>query len=104
MGWVLLSSGVLINVCGLFIIKGTQTSEHFFLTILGYAVNIIGLYIATQSFKYLDIGMAYAVWSGLGSIIALGLGILLFKETVSVPQISFFVVVVVGVAGMSLTA
>ena len=104
MGWLLLASGVLINVSGLFIIKGTQASEQFLLTILGYVVNIVGLYIATQSFKYLDVGVAYAVWSGLGSIIALAVGILLFKETVSVPQISFFVVVVVGVAGMSLTA
>ena len=34
MGWLLLASGVLINVSGLFIIKGTQASEQFFVVVV----------------------------------------------------------------------
>jgi len=104
MGWLLLISGILINVSGIFIVKGTQASEQILYTILGYAVNIIGFYVISQSFKHLDVTLAYAIWSGLGSLIVLAVGILVFKEVLSIPQIGFFMVVMVGVVGMTVTA
>lgn len=104
MGWLLLISGILINVSGIFLVKGSQASEHILLTILGYLINIIGFFVISQSFKHLDVTLAYAIWSGVGSLIVLAVGIFFFKETLSVAQISFFMVVMVGVVGITVTA
>ena len=48
-------------------------------------------------------GIAYAVWSGLGLIgVAIG-GTIFFKEVLTLQQLFFFVVILVGIVGLKLT-
>ena len=41
MGWLLLISGILINVSAIVFIKGSQASEQAMLAILGYLAHLI---------------------------------------------------------------
>lgn len=103
MGWLLLVTGILINLGAVVAIKVSQNLEQQSLAILAYIGYLLGFFVISLSFKYLDVSLAYAVWSGLGSLLILLVGVFFFKEAVSLPKMVFFMFVLVGVIGMSLT-
>ena len=102
MGWLLLMGGISVNIAGVIGIKFAQHLNHQVLGVAAYAFYFSGFIILSFSFKYLEVGMAYAVWSGLGSLLVLGFGVLFFGESLSSSKLGFFVLIMVGVVGMSL--
>ena len=52
----------------------------------------------------LPMGTAYAVWTGIGAVGALVAGILLFKERAQLVRVFFIVLIIIGIAGVQLTA
>jgi len=70
-------------------------------TALAMLLSIVLLSIAA---KTLPLGTAYAVWTGIGVIGAVALGIVLFNEPVTVARITCVALIVAGVAGLKLTA
>ena len=104
MGWLLLMGGISVNIAGVIGIKFAQHLNQQVLGVAGYTFYFLGFIILSLSFKHLEVGMAYAVWSGLGSLLVLGVGVLFFCESLSGSKFSFFVLIMVGVVGMSLQA
>ena len=102
MGWLLLLGGISINISGVVGIKFAQVSSQQFLGVFAYFIYFLGFFVLSLSFKHLEVGMAYAVWSGLGSMIALGFGVAFFGESLSLSKMSFFVLTMIGIVGMSL--
>jgi multidrug transporter EmrE-like cation transporter len=47
------------------------------LAVLRYA---LAFYFLAQSLKYIPLGVAYAIWSGLGSVGSVLLGLLIWNE------------------------
>lgn len=52
----------------------------------------------------LPMGTAYAVWTGIGAVGALIAGIMLFKERAQLVRVFFIVLIIIGIAGVQLTA
>ena len=71
------------------------------LTILGMIVSFVFL---AQATKVLPLGTAYAVWTGIGALGALVVGILLFKEPATAARIFFAALLLVGILGLKFTA
>jgi len=49
-------------------------------------------------------GTAYAVWTGIGAVGALVTGIYLFKERAELVRMFFILLIVIGIAGVQMTA
>jgi len=79
---------------------GLKASEGFgrlapsALAVLGYA---LAFYFLAQSLRYLPLGVAYAIWSGLGTIGSVLLGLLIWKEILGPVHILAIGLIVVGV-------
>jgi multidrug transporter EmrE-like cation transporter len=79
---------------------GLKASEGFgrvgpsVLALLGYA---LAFYFLAQSLKYLPLGVAYAVWSGLGTTGSVLLGLLIWKEVLGPLHLLGIALIVVGV-------
>ena len=71
------------------------------LTVAGMAASFLFLSLAL---KNLPLGTAYAVWTGIGTVGTLIFGIVLFHESVSVPQILCVCLIVSGIVGLRLLA
>ena len=71
------------------------------LTILGMIVSFVFL---AQATKVLPLGTAYAVWTGIGALGALIVGILFFKEPATAARIFFAALLLVGILGLKFTA
>lgn len=70
-------------------------------TAVGYIASAVFLAIAL---KQLPLGTAYAMWTGMGILGTTLLGILLFNEKLSLPQIICVIFIVIGIAGLKILA
>ena len=68
---------------------------------VGYIASAVFLAIAL---KQLPLGTAYAMWTGMGIVGTTLLGVFLFHEKLSVPQVICVILTVVGIAGLKILA
>ena len=62
------------------------------------------LLFLSQATKTLPMGTAYGIWTGIGALGAVIVGILAFQEPVTVPRLIFVGLLLVGIVGLKLTA
>ncbi len=104
MAWVIL---FLAGLCEVAWAVGLKYSDSFtrlwpsLATLIALAASMVLLGIALRS---LPLGTAYAVWTGIGAIGALVLGIVLFGESVGIARLFFAGLIVVGILGLKATA
>jgi multidrug transporter EmrE-like cation transporter len=86
---------------------GLKASEGFgrpgpsALAVLGYA---LAFYFLAQSLKYIPLGVAYAIWSGLGTVGSVLLGLLIWKEILGPVHIVGIALIVVGVVVLNVAS
>lgn len=66
---------------------------------VGYILSAVFLSVAL---KELPLGTAYAIWTGMGIIGTSVLGVILFHDKLSAPQMICVMLIVVGIAGLKL--
>jgi len=71
------------------------------LTAISMVVSVVLLGIAV---KTLPIGTAYAVWTGIGSVGTVLLGIWLLGDTATAPRLLCISLIIAGIAGLKATA
>ena len=71
------------------------------ITVVGYIASLL---LLSKALENLPLGTAYAVWTGIGMVGTTVLGLLLFKETLSMLQVIFLLMIVVGIVGLKLAA
>lgn len=70
-------------------------------TVLGMLVSFFFLSRAVHT---LPMGTAYAVWTGIGALGAVLVGILLFREPVTAPRLLFMALLLIGIIGLKITS
>jgi small multidrug resistance pump len=56
-----------------------------------------------MALKRLDMGIAYAVWAGVGTALMAIIGILFFGESISLIKIISIIFIMLGVIGLNLS-
>lgn len=69
------------------------------ITGIGYMASAVFLSIALRQ---LPLGTAYAIWTGMGIIGTTVLGVFLFHEKLSLPQVICVLLIVIGIAGLKI--
>ena len=104
MGWMLLIVAILLEVAGT---TNMKLSEGFsklmpsVLVLFFYALSIIALTFAVNR---LDVSVAYAVWSGMGTALVALIGLWVFQESFTLIKVVALGLIVVGVVMMHLTS
>ena len=81
--------------------EGFTDLKFSILTIIGMIFSFLFLSQATKS---LPLGTAYAVWTGIGALGAVIVGIVLFKEPVAAARIFFVSLLLIGIVGLKATS
>lgn len=100
--WGLLAMAGLLDVAWAATMK---LNEGF--TKLGWSVAslaLLGLLVAAlgQAVKVLPVGTAYAVWTGIGAVGTVAIGLWLFNEPAGFARLACIGLIVVGVVGLKL--
>ena len=102
MAWLLLGVAGLFEVAWAIGLKYTQGFTRLWpsvLTLLAMAVSIVLLALAMRT---LPVGTAYAVWTGIGAVGTVLLGILLFGEPASAARLACIGLILAGIVGLKL--
>ncbi len=100
---------VYLFVAGLFevgMVMGLSLSEGFtrLWPSLGMVVSaIISFSLLAEAMKGIPAGTAYAVWTGIGAVGAVVLGILFLKEPAGVMRIGALALIIAGVLALRFT-
>jgi Membrane transporters of cations and cationic drugs len=77
-----------------------------FTRIVPSVLTIVGIftsfYFLSLSLKNLPLGNAYAIWTGIGTVGTVVLGVILFKEPIDIMRIICITFIVGGIIGLKL--
>ena len=101
-GYLLLITAILGEVFGSSMLKVSNGFKKLIPTlgiILGYA---LAFYALSLSLKTIPLGMAYAIWSGVGTALTALIGIIIFKEGFNSKKLLGLVLIIGGVIVLNL--
>lgn len=81
--------------------EGFSILKFSILTIIGMVFSFIFL---AQVTKTLPLGSAYAIWTGIGALGAVILGVVLFKEALPPLRCIFLLLLLIGIIGLKITS
>ena len=81
--------------------NGFTEIKFTILTVVGMILSFLFL---SQATKTLPLGTAYGVWTGIGALGAVIVGIVLFKEPVTAARIFFVSLLLIGIIGIKMTS
>ena len=81
--------------------EGFTVPKFTLLTVAGMVFSFLCL---SQATKVLPLGTSYAIWTGIGALGAVIVGIVLFHESVSPARLIFVALLLVGIIGLKATS
>ena len=102
MSWFFLALAILFEVAGTISLKLSEGFARLLPSILIFVFYGISFSFTTLALKKLDLSVVYAIWSGLGTALVVIVGILYFKEQVTLIKILSICLIVFGVIGLNL--
>lgn len=104
MAWLVLAATIVFEVVGTMLFKmsrGFAEPLPAAGAFLCYGLALAGLNIAL---KHIELSIAYAIWSGAGTALVAAVGILYFREPMTVLKLTSILLIIAGVIGLQLAA
>ncbi|HVY53061.1 MAG TPA: multidrug efflux SMR transporter [Gammaproteobacteria bacterium] len=93
---------ILLEVAGTTSMKLSHGFTEFGPSVMIFVFYFLSFLFLAFSLQRLDMGMAYAIWSGLGTLLLAIIGLVIFSEPLTfIKTISLFLIIV-GVIGLRL--
>jgi small multidrug resistance pump len=98
LGYYYLAFAIVAELIGTSLIKASAGFSKLLPTIGVLASFFIAFYFLSLSLKTIPLNIAYALWSGLGTVATVIISVLLWKEKVTPGSIIGIALIVLGVA------
>ena len=82
-------------------LEGFTRPLYTVLTLIGLVLSFLFL---SQATRVLPLGTAYAIWTGIGAVGAVVVGIVIFREPVTALRMVFVVLLLTGIIGLKATS
>lgn len=102
MSWLYLFIAIVLEVCGTTCMKLSQGFTKVIPSVLIFVFYGLSFAFFPFCLKTIDISIAYAVWAGIGILLIAGIGIVWFGEPITHLKIFSTILVIAGVAGLTL--
>lgn len=104
MAWLLLVVAGVLEIGWPLGFKLASVHEKYFYLFIAFSVVSMGasgffLYLAQ---KAIPIGTAYIIWTGIGAVGTILIGIFFFQDSASVFRLLFVALILIGVVGLKL--
>jgi len=100
--WLFLLLAIGTEIAGTTCMKASHGLTRLVPSILLFVFYASSLTSLTFALKKLDISLAYAIWSGLGTAIIAVIGTLYFKEPLALSKVACLALIIAGVIGLNL--
>jgi small multidrug resistance pump len=102
MSWFFLVVAIVLEVCGTTCMKLSEQFTRWIPSLLMFVFYLASLAMISLSLKKIEVGTAYAVWSGLGTAIIAVVGVFAFNEQASLAKTLSIGLIIAGVVGLNL--
>jgi len=103
MPWIFLVLAGLLEVVWAVGLKYTEGFTRLWPSVITGSAMVASIVLLAMAVKTLPIGTAYAIWTGIGAVGAVILGIVLFGDSASPLRLACVGLVVLGMVGLKLT-
>ena len=100
MAWLVLIAAAVFEIAFALSLKPSEGFSRFWPTAGVLVFGVISVVLLSKTLDRLPVGTAYAVWTGIGSIGVVILGIVLFGEPLTPARIACITLIVAGVVGL----
>lgn len=100
--WMLLAVGIVFEVTGTTLMKLSNGFAHPGYMLGCLACFGVALAFIAMAMRSLEIGVVYAIWSGLGVVLITLIGRVFFQEVLDWLSVFFIALIVIGVVGLFL--
>lgn len=104
MAWVYLFLAGILEVVWSTCMKLSNGFTVFSYSVATFIGILFSFLFLSQATKVLPLGTSYTIWTGIGALGAVVVGILLFHEPCTVQRIFFALLLLIGILGLKMTA
>lgn len=102
MSWFILIGAILLEVVGTTCMKLSEGFTKAIPVACMFACYILSLMLLSWTLKKIEVGIAYAVWSGVGTALIATIGIVFFREGITLLKIGGILLVIMGAVMLNL--
>lgn len=103
MSWLLLIGAILLEVTGTTCMKLSQGLTRLVPVFLMFIFYLLSIALLSIVLKKIEVGIAYAVWSGVGTALIATIGIVFFREQVTLMKMGGILLIITGSVMLNLT-
>lgn len=103
MQWLYLALAIILEVMGTTSMKLSEGFSKIVPSIAMMLLYIASLAALTMALKKIEMSIAYAIWAGIGTALIALIGVVLFKEELSLLKVISIVLIIAGVVGLHLS-
>jgi quaternary ammonium compound-resistance protein SugE len=103
MAWLVLIAAAAFEIAFALSLKPSDGFTRLWPTAGVLVFGVISVVLLSKTLDRLPVGTAYAIWTGLGSLGVVTLGVLFFDEPVTLARVACIALIVAGVVGLRLT-
>ena len=100
--WFFLIAAILLEVAGTLAMKLSDGFTKLIPSIMLFVFYAASFTALTFSLKKIDLSIAYTVWAGVGTALIALLGIVYFREPLTVVKALSICLIIIGVVGLYL--
>jgi quaternary ammonium compound-resistance protein SugE len=104
MEWVYLLIAGLLEVGWAVGLKYTDGFTRFWPTVLTVVGMVASVFFLALAVRTIPLGTGYAIWTGIGAVGTVLLGIALFGESAAGPRLVFIAIILLGIVGLKMTS
>jgi len=101
--WLYLLSAIILEVAGTTSMKLSDGLTKLVPSVLIFVFYGFAILALTLALKKIDISVAYAVWSGLGTALIAIIGMVWFRESAALIRLVSIGLIITGVIGLNLS-
>lgn len=103
MAWVLLVAAGILEVAWAVGLKASQGFTKPWITAATLIAMVASMTLLGLAVRTIPVGTGYAVWTGIGAVGTVALGMWLFAEPVTFWRLFFLSLILCGIAGLKVT-
>ena len=101
MKYLFLSLAIVLEVVGSSFMKASDGFSKLLPTAITIVAYIACFFFLPQALKSIPLGIAYAIWGGLGIVLTAIISVVVFKQSLDIPAIIGIILIVTGVIVMN---
>lgn len=104
MAWILLVVAGLLEIAWAIGLKASHGFTKPLTTLVTVIAMVASLVLLGLAVRTIPVGTGYAVWTGIGALGTVALGMLFFNEPISLWRIVFLVMILGGLIGLKVSS